>query len=57
MLTSFSFTSGEESKEAKTEGQAMITITDLGFKEVRTAASQQERTRWRGIPSIEDSCI
>lgn len=42
---SFPFTRREKSKEAKVEGQAMVTVTDLDFKAVRAAVSQQKRMK------------
>lgn len=42
---SFPFTGREKSKEAKVEGQAMVTVTDLDSKKVRAAVSQQKRMK------------
>ncbi|KAH0502011.1 CMP-N-acetylneuraminate-beta-1,4-galactoside alpha-2,3-sialyltransferase [Microtus ochrogaster] len=39
----------EKSKEAKVEGQAVVTITDLDSKEVRAAVSQQKRMKDGGF--------
>lgn len=45
MSASFPFTGREKSKEAKVEGQAVVTITDLDSKGLRTPVSQQKRMK------------
>lgn len=42
---SFPFSGREKGKEAKVEGQAVVTITDLDSKGVRAAVSQQKRMK------------
>lgn len=57
-LTSFPSTRREK-KEAETEGQPVESVTDLGCKEVRTAASLQRRTlrRWRLLPGVAGAWV
>lgn len=56
MLTGFPVTRVEKSQEAETQGRAMMTLTDLEFKEARTAGKGTLK-RWRVPPSVEDNCI